>query len=85
MAFAAPAKGNEKGGVEGTFTASSRTTSFGRSPTYVDLDELNAALVVFCDASLAREHTTHHETIGDRFAREQPTLQALPSVCRVRA
>ena len=29
---------------------------------------------------LAREHTTHHETIGDRFAREQRMLPALPTV-----
>ncbi len=79
VAFAAPAKGNEKGGVEGVH-GYIEDNFFRPIPSYVDLDELNAALVIFCDASLAREHTTHHETIGDRFAREQPTLQALPPV-----
>lgn len=79
VAFAAPAKGNEKGGVEGVH-GYIEDNFFRPMPSYVDLDELNAALVVFCDASLAREHTTHHETIGDRFVREQPTLQALPMV-----
>lgn len=79
VAFAAPAKGNEKGGVEGVH-GYIEDNFFRPIPSYVDLDELNAALVVFCDASLSREHTTHHETIGDRFAREQPTLQALPMV-----
>ncbi len=79
VAFAAPAKGNEKGGVEGLH-GYIEDNFFRPIPSYVDLDELNAALVVFCDASLSREHTTHHETIGDRFAREQPTLQALPMV-----
>ena len=79
VAFAAPAKGNEKGGVEGVH-GYIEDNFFRPMPSYVDLDELNAALVFFCDASLSREHTTHHETIGDRFAREQPTLQALPTV-----
>jgi transposase len=79
VAFAAPAKGNEKGGVEGVH-GYIEDNFFRPMPSYVDLDELNAALVVFCDASLSREHTTHHETIGDRFTREQPALQALPMV-----
>jgi hypothetical protein len=79
VAFAAPAKGNEKGGVEGVHGYIEHNF-FRPLPSYVDIDEFNAALVVFCDASLSREHTTHHETIGDRFAREQPTLQALPTL-----
>jgi len=79
VAFAAPAKGNEKGGVEGVH-GYIEDNFFRPVPSYADLDALNAALAVFCDASLKREHTTHHETIGDRFAREQPTLQALPTV-----
>ena len=77
--FAAPAKGNEKGGVEGVH-GYIEDNFFRPMPSYADLDELNAALVVFCDASLSREHMTHHETIGNRFAREQPMLQALPTV-----
>jgi len=77
--FAAPAKGNEKGGVEGVH-GYIEDNFFRPMPSYADLDELNAALVVFCDASLSREHMTHHETIGDRFAREQPMLQPLPTI-----
>ena len=79
VAFAAPAKGNEKGGVEGVH-GYIEDNFFRPLPSYGDLDELNEALVVFCDASLSREHTAHQETIGDRFAREQPMLQALPTV-----
>jgi transposase len=79
VAFAAPAKGNEKGGVEGVH-GYIEDNFFRPMPSYADLDELNTALVAFCDASLQREHTTHHETIGARFAREQPMLLALPAV-----
>jgi transposase len=79
VAFAAPAKGNEKGGVEGVH-GYIEDNFFRPIPSFVDLDELNAALAAFCDASLAREHSTHHETIGDRFAREQPTLLPLPAI-----
>jgi transposase len=79
VVFAAPAKGNEKGGVEGVH-GYIEDNFFRPMPSFADLDELNAALVVFCDASLAREHSTYHETIGARFAREQPELQSLPAV-----
>lgn len=79
VAFAAPAKGNEKGGVEGVH-GYIEDNFFRPIPSFVDLDELNAALASFCDASLSREHTTHHETIGARFAREQFTLLPLPEV-----
>jgi transposase len=77
--FAAPAKGNEKGGVEGVH-GYIEDNFFRPIPSYGDLGELNVALATFCDASLEREHSTHRETIGDRFAREQPTLLALPVV-----
>jgi transposase len=79
VAFAAPAKGNEKGGVEGVH-GYIEDNFFRPIPSYDSMDALNADLSVFCDASLTRMHTTHGETIGARFAREQPTLQALPSV-----
>jgi transposase len=79
VVFAAPAKGNEKGGVEGVH-GYIEDNFFRPMPAYADLDELNAALSTFCDASLTRVHTTHHETIGERFVREQPTLRAMPPV-----
>jgi len=77
--FAAPAKGNEKGGVEGIH-GYIEDNFFRPTPSFADLVELNAALVAFCDASLVRMHTTHHETIGNLFAREQSMLQSLPPV-----
>jgi transposase len=79
VAFAAPAKGNEKGGVEGVH-GYIEDNFFRPVPSYDNLDGLNADLVVFCNSSLARIHATHGETIGVRFEREQPLLQALPSL-----
>jgi transposase len=79
VVFAAPAKGNEKGGVEGV-NGYIEDNFFRPLPSYDNIDELNADLAIFCDASLTRVHTTHGETIGVRFEREQPLLQALPSV-----
>jgi transposase len=79
VTFAAPAKGNEKGGVEGVH-GYIEDNFFRPIPSFADLDELNASLARFCDASLEREHATYHETIGERFLREQPTLLALPAI-----
>lgn len=79
VAFAAPAKGNEKGGVEGVH-GYIEDNFFRPIPSYASLDELNASLAEFCDASLEREHSTHHEKIGTRFDREAPALLSLPSV-----
>jgi transposase len=79
VAFAAPAKGNEKGGVEGVH-GYIEDNFFRPIPAFADLDELNDALARFCDANLDREHSTFHETIGDRFAREKPVLLPLPTI-----
>ena len=77
--FAAPAKGNEKGGVEGMH-GFIEDNFFRPTPEFSNLDELNAALVAFALEDLARTHTAHHETIGERFAREQPFLAGLPAL-----
>jgi hypothetical protein len=77
--FAAPAKGNEKGGVEGVH-GYIEDSFFRPIPSFTGLDELNASLARFCDASLERENCSYHETIGARFAREQPALFALPAI-----
>jgi transposase len=77
--FAAPAKGNQKGGVEGTH-GFIEDNFFRPMPDFSDFDELNRALVVFCDASLTRVIAPNTESIGERFAREQPLLEPLPSV-----
>jgi transposase len=79
VAFAAPAKGNEKGGVEGVH-GYIEDNFFRPIPSFADLKELNEALATFCDASLEREHSTYHEKIGDRFAHEKSTLLALPTI-----
>ena len=77
--FSAPAKGNEKGGVEGTH-GFIEDNFFRPIPDFADFDELNSALAVFCDASLTRVIAPNAESIGERFARERPLLQPLPSV-----
>jgi transposase len=55
VAFAAPAKATRRA-VLRAFTATSRTTSFDHPPSYADPDELNVALVVFCNASVPRAY-----------------------------
>lgn len=79
VAFAAPAKGNEKGGVEGVH-GYIEDNFFRPIPSFADLEELNASLARFCATNLDRKHSAHQETIGERFAREQPALLALPTV-----
>ncbi len=64
VTFAAPGKGNEKGGVEGVH-GYIEDNFFRPVPSFTDLGELNASLARFCDASLDREHSTYHETIGE--------------------
>lgn len=75
--FAAPAKGNEKGGVEGVH-GYIEDNFFRPTPDYESIGALNADLARFCDASLSRTIAPNAESIGERFAREQPMLQALP-------
>jgi transposase len=77
--FAAPRRGNEKGGVEGTM-GYIEDNFFRPLPTFANLDELNAALTTFCLAELQRTHATHRESIGERFAREKSLLRPLPSI-----
>lgn len=77
--FAAPRRGNEKGGIEGTF-GYIEDNFFRPVPSFTDLDELNAALATFCHGQLQRVHSTHRELIGDRFAKEQQVLRELPEV-----
>ncbi|MGH7708113.1 MAG: IS21 family transposase [Vulcanimicrobiaceae bacterium] len=77
ISFAAPAKGNEKGGVEGA-NHYLQDNFFTPVPEFTSLTELNAALADSCRRDQEREHSVHHETIGARFAREEPALRALP-------
>lgn len=75
--FAAPAKGNEKGGVEGA-NHYVQDNFFTPIPQFASLVELNSALAAFCERDQHREHSVHHETIAARFAREEPELRTLP-------
>jgi transposase len=77
--FAAPAKGNEKGGVEGIH-GFIEDNFFRPTPSFADLAELNAALATFCEADLARMAAGRCESIGQRFAQEAPSLHPLPAV-----
>jgi transposase len=76
--FAAPAKGNEKGGVEG-FNGFLEDNMFRPTPECENLEEFNLALEHFCKRDEARQSSVHRETIGERFARELPKLRPLPA------
>jgi len=77
--FAAPAKGNEKGGVEGIH-GFVEDNFFRPTPSFASMEELNVALEAFCQADLARIATGHHESIGERFAQESAALYPLPAM-----
>jgi transposase len=77
--FAAPARGNEKGGVEGIIHYV-QDNFFDPTPSFDSFAELNDALAVFCEQDAKRLHSTHHETIAARFEREQAVLRPLPGV-----
>lgn len=70
FAFAAPAKGNEKGGVEGAH-GYVRDNFFCPRRDGSDLAELNAALLAFCDERNA--------SLGETVARELAALRPLPA------
>lgn len=75
--FAAPRRGNEKGGVEGTM-GYIEDNAFRPIPSFANIDELNAQLERLSLTNLERMHGTHRERISDRFAREQQALRPLP-------
>ena len=77
--FAAPAKGNEKGGVEGIH-GYIEDNFFRPMPSFDSLDELNAALAEFCERDVARIQTGRDESIGTRFEHERKFLNPLPAV-----
>jgi len=77
--FAAPAKGNEKGGVEGIH-GFIEDNFFRPMPAFATLDELNVALAAFCLADMTRTVAGQQESIGERFAREATLLYPLPTV-----
>ena len=77
--FAAPGKGNEKGGVEGAH-GFIEDNFFRPMPSFENLDELNISLAAFCERDLLRTQTGQSQTVGERYAHEKPFLGALPTV-----
>ena len=77
IAFAAPAKANEKGGVEGA-NHYVQDNFFTPVPAFNSVVDLNAALAAWCEGDQMREHSSHRETIATRFAREEAALRTLP-------
>lgn len=77
--FAAPAKGNEKGGVEGIH-GFIEDNFFRPMPAFATLEELNVALAAFCQADMTRTVAGQQESIGERFAQEATLLYPLPVV-----
>ncbi len=77
MEFAAPAKGNEKGGVEGLH-GYIEDNFFRPMPDFASLDDLNANLARFCERDMQRK--VGGECVADRFEREAKALRPLPTV-----
>lgn len=75
--YAAPRRGNEKGGVEGTH-GFIEDNFFRPLPAFASLIDLNTALQEFCVRNLKRRHSSHRETIGDRYQRDLGALRPLP-------
>ncbi|WP_354289571.1 IS21 family transposase [Sphingomonas sp. UYEF23] len=77
--FARPAKGNDKGKVEG-LVKFSRANFMVPVPHAASFDDLNAMLEERCRAR-QRDHAGRHaETIGERLVADRAALQPLPAV-----
>jgi transposase len=75
--YAAPRKGNEKGGVEGMH-GYIEDNFFRPTPAFDSLDDLNNALKQFSLRELHRFHSTHKASVMERFDIERSTLRTLP-------
>lgn len=75
MEFAAPAKGNEKGGVEGLH-GYIEDRFFRPVPDYASLEILNRSLATFAQTYLDKRIAG--ESVRDRLEREQHALRPLP-------
>lgn len=75
--FCRPATGHDKGGVEarGKGIRGQLLVPIPSGPT---LDVINATLLVGLDARLSEGRDVEGQTIGDRWAQEQPHLRAVP-------
>jgi transposase len=75
--FGRPAKGNDKGKVEG-LVGYARRNFLVPVPRVASWEELNQRLLNACRARRARRLRGHRETIGERFERDRAALLPLP-------
>jgi hypothetical protein len=76
--FARPAKGNDKGKVEG-IVGYARRNFMVPIPRASNWDELNAHLEAECRKRRERILRGHRETIGERFERDRAVMLPLPA------
>ena len=76
--FGRPAKGNDKGKVEG-LVGYARRNFMVPVPRVSSWDELNAHLEAQCRQRRERRLRGHTETIGERFERDRAALLPLPA------
>jgi len=77
--FGRPAKGNDKGSVEG-LVGYARRNFMVPVPRAASWEELNAELAEQCRQRRAAKLWGHAETIGERFERDRERLLPLPAV-----
>ena len=77
--FGRPAKGNDKGKVEG-LVKYSRSNFMTPIPVAASFEELNARLTEHCRARQDDRAGRHAETIGERLGGDVAMLRALPAV-----
>src|SRR5208337_4615605 len=75
--FGRPAKGNDKGKVEG-LVGYARRNFLVPVPRVASWEELNERLLNACRARRARRLRGHQESIGERFERDRAALLPLP-------
>jgi transposase len=84
--FAAKRKANEKGKVENQI-GYIRSHAFALDKEFDSIEDANAYLLGWLDKDAKRVHGTHKEVIWERFEREKPSLNPLPSTmpecCRI--
>src|ERR1039458_2523483 len=76
--FGRPAKGNDKGKVEG-LVGYVRRNFMVAIPHFSSWDEFNAYLEVQCRKRRERRLRGHSETIGERFERDRAAMLPLPA------
>jgi transposase len=76
--FCQVAKGNEKGGVEGS-VGYTRRNFMVPLPTATSFDDLNRQVLERCLQEDARTVAREHKTIGEAWEQEKPLLLPLPS------